>query len=115
MGLISEWKAFAAFADDNLGMPADTMPLYTPDKKWSRKARHILDFVIESGNFGHNREFKRSKHFLIGKVQALLFKLRDFLRHARVFPLDSMLFFFHYFIGALTTAKESRATNHVLE
>ena len=56
MGLMTEWKAFAAFAVNHLGMVADAMPFYDDSKKWNKKARHIREFVLESGNFGNNRE-----------------------------------------------------------
>ena len=90
MGLISEWKAFAAMVVDWLGMPADAMPLYSNDKKWSKKANRIIAFVIETGSFGHNRQHTK------GKVGSAWNKMKDFSRHARVFPMDSIKFFFHF-------------------
>ena len=92
MGLMSEWKAFAAFAVECLGMPAEAMPLYDSDKKWSKKAKYIVEFVLETGNFGHNREAAN------GKIDSAWNKARDFMRHTRVFPWDSIKFLFH-FIG----------------
>ncbi len=50
MGLMSEWKAFAALLVDYLGMPVEALPVYDPDRKWSRKASRILSFVLETGN-----------------------------------------------------------------
>ena len=91
-GLMSEWKAFAALAVDWLGMPEEAMPLYSSDKKWSRKALRILGFVVESGNFGHNRAAAT------GKLHSVWMKTKDFARHSLVFPWDSIKFFFH-FIG----------------
>lgn len=91
-GLTTEWKAFAALAVDWLGMPDEAMPLYSPNKKWSNKAEKILRFVMESGNFGHNREVAQ------GKIHSVWLKTKDFARHALVFPWDSVKFFFH-FIG----------------
>ena len=35
MGLMSEWRAFGAFAVDYLGMPSEAMPMYSSDKKWT--------------------------------------------------------------------------------
>jgi len=52
MGLKTEWKAFAAFAVDYLGMPSDTMPLYSSDAKWKRKAKRICSFIMGVGNMG---------------------------------------------------------------
>ena len=91
-GLMSEWKAFAALAVQYLGMPEEAMPLYSSDKKWSRKALRILGFVVESGNFGHNRAAAT------GKLHSVWLKTKDFARHSLVFPWDSIKFFFH-FIG----------------
>lgn len=42
MGLMSEWKAFGTFAVDYLGMPSETMPMYSADAKWKRKADKIV-------------------------------------------------------------------------
>ena len=94
--LISEWKAFAALAVDLLGMPVDAMPLYSSEKKWSKKAEKIISFVLETGNFGHNREIKTSSNFMIWKITSLGRKMKDFTRHISIFPLDSIKFFFHF-------------------
>jgi len=89
-GLMSEWRAFAALAVDWLGMPVVAMPLYSSDKKWSRKANRIIAFVLECGNFGHNRQVTG------GKIGSVWSKTRDFARHALVFPIDSIKFFWHF-------------------
>ena len=96
MGLLNEWKAFAALSVEYLGTPVEAMPLYSYDKKWSRKAERIMEFVLECGNFGHNRQRKRPQGFLAGKISSVWRKAKDFGRHARVFPLDSGRFFFHF-------------------
>ena len=96
MGLISEWKAFAAVAINWLGMPVESMPFYSNDKKWSRKAERIIAFVLERGNFGHNREVKWSSNYLVGKLRSFGRKMVDFGRHVGVFPVDSVQFFFHF-------------------
>ena len=100
MGLMSEWKAFAALAVDWLGMPAEAMPLYSSELKWKRKAERIMAFVIESGNFGHNRYEAK------GKLSAVWQKTRDFARHTRVFPLDSINFFWHFVGNGIALAAE---------
>ena len=46
MGLMTEWKAFAALAVDYLGMPVGAMPLYDADKCWHKKAERILRLVL---------------------------------------------------------------------
>ena len=102
MGLMSEWKAFTAFAVEYLGMPVEVMPFY--NGRWQKKAKRIMAFVLETGNLGHNREIKRSKHFFLGKIQAAWFKMGDFIRHARVFPMDSVKFFWHYLCDGIQQA-----------
>ena len=94
IGLTTEWKAFGAFAVDYLGMPAEAMPLYSPHRKWKRKASRICGFILEVGNFGKNRDLSYySKYpFLIRKSISLSWRLGDLLRHARIFPLDSLRF-----------------------
>ncbi|MBR5033772.1 MAG: nucleotidyltransferase family protein [Bacteroidales bacterium] len=94
MRLMSEWKAFAAYAVDFLGMPADAMPLYDASSCWSRKARRIHRFILKVGNFGHNRDMSYFEKypFIIRKIISLGQRLGDLCRHALIFPLDSMRF-----------------------
>lgn len=94
-GLMSEWKAFGALAIEYLVFPKDSMPLLDvrskkEDVRWRKKADRIMDFVMETGNFGHNR------HNADGKLISLWHKTKDFARHAQVFPLDSIKFYFHF-------------------
>lgn len=89
-GLMSEWRAFAALAVDWLGMPAEVMPLYDEGSKIKVQGSKIMEFVMETGNFGHNR------HNADGKLVSLWQKTKDFARHAQVFPLDSIKFYFHF-------------------
>ena len=91
MGIISEWKAFAALAVEHLGMDAAKMPLYTSSRHWSRKASRICSFVIETGNFGHNRDYSyyQKYPFLVFKAISLWRHLKDTFRYVFIFPLDS--------------------------
>ena len=94
-GLKTAWKAFAAFAVDYLGMPFEAMPLYSPDWKWKRKADKIYKFVIEVGNFGHNRDHSYfvKYPYLVRKVYSFGRRCGDLFRHAKIFPWDSFRFF----------------------
>lgn len=99
MGLMSEWKSFAAFAIMYLGMPAEAMPFYnvrnkTEDYKWRRKADKICEFVLKVGNFGYKkrRDFS-GMSYLRRKFVSFWGRLSDMLRHFRIFPLDSIRFF----------------------
>jgi hypothetical protein len=94
MGIMSEWKAFAAYAVEYLGMPAEAMPLLGEEARCSRKAVRINAFVLEVGNFGHKlrRDFS-GMSYLKRKFVSFWGRLSDMLRHFRIFPLDSIRFF----------------------
>ena len=95
MGLMSEWKAFGAFAVEYLGMPIEALPMYSDSNRWKRKAKQILDFVMMAGNFGHNRDMSYySKYpYVIRKFSSMRMRIIDLIRHSRIFPLDSLKFF----------------------
>ena len=95
MGLITEWKAFGAFAVEYLGMPIEAIPLYSPDEKWKKKANSICSFIMEVGNFGHNRDmsYYGKYPYLLRKCCSMWMRMCDLFRHAKIFPLDSLKFF----------------------
>lgn len=99
MGLMSEWRAFAAMTVDWLGMPADAMPLYCGSVRWSRKGDMIIAFVLDCGNFGRNRKNGTASwgSYVGRKTRSLWRKIRVFGRHLGVFPVDSLRFFWHVF------------------
>ncbi len=99
MGLMSEWKAFAVLAVDYLGMPKDAMPFY--DSRFKGKGERILEFVLETGNFGHNREREVSKSYMGSKLASTFRKLKDFGHHMRIFPIDSVKFFCYFAIDGI--------------
>lgn len=91
-GIMTEWKAFAALAVDYLGMPVEAMPFYSDNKKWKRKAIRVMEFVLETGNFGHNRDYSYQK-----KYPYIIYKAISFWKHLKdgafffsIFPLDSI-------------------------
>ncbi len=97
MGLMSEWKAFGAYAVAWLGMPVETMPLFNEDSNYNanlkRKAERICRFLMEEGNFGYNqrRDFS-GLSYMKRKFVSFWGRLSDMLRHFRIFPLDSIRF-----------------------
>lgn len=95
MGLISEWRAFAVYAVEYLGMPVEAMPLYSDGAKWKRKAKRIHNFILMSGNFGHNRDssYFQKYPYVIRKCISLGRRIGDLFHHAMIFPLDSLRFF----------------------
>ncbi len=106
MGLMTEWKAFGAFAVNYLGMSSDAMPLYSLDKKWERKAGKICSFIIEVGNFGHNRDksYFYKYPYVIRKAISLGRRVGDLYHHARIFPLDSVRFLPRIVINGVRSA-----------
>lgn len=101
MGLMSEWKAFAALAVKWLGMPMYAMPLFNENENqnhWKRTGDRIMALVMESGNFGHNRENTN------GKMHSAWRKMNDFGKRAKLFPMDSPKFFCHFVNDGLQLA-----------
>lgn len=96
MGLLSEWKSFAALAVDYLGMPENAMPFY--DSRFKGRGSRIMDLVMETGNFGHNKDLSyRTKYSgLTYKIVALGRRFIDFCSFVWIFPLDSPRFFVSY-------------------
>ncbi len=105
-GLKSEWRSFGVFAVEYLGMPVEAMPFYSPDKKWKRKADRICSFVMEVGNFGHNRDmsYYNSKPYVIRKMISMGRRISDLFSHARIFPMDSIRFFSRIVINGFRSA-----------
>ncbi len=100
MGLMSEWKAFAAFAVKWFGMPVDAMPLFEDNHNVNldKKADKICKFVLEVGNFGHNKLVQgsngsRAQGYFWRKFKSFWVRLSDMLRHFQLFPKDSIVFF----------------------
>ena len=106
MGLVSEWKAFAAFAVEYLGMPREVMPFYSYDKKWHRKADRICGYILEVGNFGHNRDmtYFSTKPYLVRKTMSLGRRIGDLMNHFTIFPLDTIKFTPRIIINGLRSA-----------
>ena len=106
MGLMSEWKAFASFAVDSLGMPVETMPFYDPAPKWIRKASKIQTFILRVGNFGQNRNmsYYEKYPYFIRKGISFWRRCGDLVRHALIFPWDSFRFFPRIMLNGLRSA-----------
>ena len=94
---MSEWKAFGTLAIEYLGFPKDAMPLLNVDlnANLKRKADRIMEFILKSGNMGHNRDMSHfSKYpYLIRKCVSMGRRIGDLINHARIFPMDSLRFF----------------------
>ena len=89
-----------------LGMPAKAMPLYSADAKWKRKADKICAFILEVGNMGHNRDMSHFEKYpyIIQKVHSFGRRCSDLIRHALIFPLNSLRFFPRIMANGLRSA-----------
>ena len=78
-----------------LGMPVEVMPFYSSAAGWKRKAKRINEFLLDVGNMGHNRDKRYMKYpYLVRKCFSAFRRMGDLMRHARIFPLDSVRFSF---------------------
>lgn len=105
-GLMSEWKAFYNLASRYLGMPDLGSGLMVHDSRYDKKADKICEFILEVGNFGHNRDnsyFQKHSYFVQKCISAWR-RVKDLCRHATVFPVSSMRFFFGIMRNGIVSA-----------
>lgn len=116
-GVMSEWEAFGAFAVKYLGMPVEAMPLLDVrckkedgrceiDANLKKKADKICKFILEVGNFGHNRDnsyFQKHSYFVQKCISAWR-RVKDLCRHATIFPVNSVRFFFGIMHNGIVSA-----------
>lgn len=104
-GLMSEWRAFGAYAVEYLGMPMGAMPFYSDGSRWKKNAKRINEFILNVGNMGHNRDTSYMKYpFIIRKMFSAGRRFGDLVNHARLYPLDSLKFSFAIMKNGLRSA-----------
>ena len=98
MGLMPEWKGFAALAVGYLGMPADAMPLYSDAPKYRRKADRICRLVLQTGNMGHNidQSYRTKYPGLVAKAITFFRRMGEFARLTVIFPENAVGFWARY-------------------
>lgn len=108
MGLMSEWKAFYNLASRYLGMPdldsrlmVHGSWLISCDSRFDKKADRIMELVLESGNFGHNKDLSYRTRYsgITYKIVAAWRRLKDFASLIPVFPMDAPRFYVTYVMG----------------
>lgn len=105
-GLMSEWKAFYNLASRYLGMPDLDSRFMSQDSRFDKKAERIKEFILEVGNFGHNRDnsyFQKHSYFIQKSISAWR-RVKDLCRHATIFPLSSVRFFFGIMHNGIVSA-----------
>lgn len=92
LGVMTEWKAFASLAVNQLGMPAEAMPMYSPEARWNRKGRHILSFILKMGRGGFNKDesYYEKYPYFVRKLISFWYRTTDVFRLIHIFPLDSL-------------------------
>ena len=109
--IMPEWQLFGVFAVKYLGLPEASMPFYeAPSKKDLRRIEFIKDYILETGNFGHNRDYSYyAKYpFLIRKLISLWRKGGDIIHHYLIFPENSFRYFFRFLSMGLTSAAQGK-------
>ena len=93
-GLMSEWKAFYNLASRYLGMPDLDSRFMIQDARFNKKADKICGFILEVGNFGHNRDmsFYHNGTYLVQKIKSFGRRMSDMWDHLMIFPLDTIRF-----------------------
>lgn len=103
MGLYKEWRTFAAFAVDYLGMPIEAMPFLKRNHIFVKKAKKLSELIIKTGNFGINKDNSYRLNNPKWKEQFITFfrRLGEFGQIARIFPINAWKFFFIYVINRI--------------
>lgn len=108
-GLMSEWKVFGALAIEYLGFPKEYMPFLNANDylnaNLKKKADRIIEFIMRSGNMGHNRDSSYMRYpYLVRKCFSMARRIGDLINHARIFPLDSLRFFPYMMFNGVRSA-----------
>lgn len=110
MGLMSEWKSFAALAVVWLGMPKEKMPMYDNTIRWTKRAGKVLDFIIETGSFGQNRDFRYYEKYpyIVSKAISLWRNSKDSIKHLTIFPYDAVRVWWRRLKDGFETVKRGK-------
>lgn len=93
-GLMTEWKAFGAFAVEYLGMPKETMPFYSANERWKNKAKKIMQLTIDSDDIERlDKSYFTKYSYVKRKTVSFGRRCGDLFRVAKVFPGASLRFF----------------------
>lgn len=135
IGLMSEWKVFYNLASRYLGMPdldsrltcvesatsrhssnkfgsahdsiADFMVC---DSRFDKKADRVLAFILETGNFGHNRDnsYYNNTNAIVRGLMSLWRHTCDSFKHSFIFPVDSVRIWCRMFMFGICDAMKGK-------
>ena len=109
MGIVAEWKSFAALYVDYLDMPVDAIPFYSSESRWKKKSQKICEYVLKVGNFGHNKvSVKSYRNPLMKKIMSLVRRTTDSLQHFFIFPRNTVLVWFHMLLTGVLVVSERK-------
>ena len=92
MALMSEWKVFYNLASRYLGMLDLDSRFMFHDSRCDKKADRVLAFILETGNFGHNRDnsYYNNTNAIVRGMMSLWRHTCDSFKHSFIFPMDSV-------------------------
>lgn len=101
--LIKEWRVFAAFAVEYLGMPTEAMPFYAPAGCWKKKANGVLALIMDSGNFGQGKDksYKENHSQLASYCISFGRHAKDGFRRFQLFPREAILMWWKLMVHGL--------------
>lgn len=103
IGMMTEWKAFYNLASRHLGMPDLDSRFMFHDSRFDKRADRIMGYVMESGNFGHNRDvsYRAKNSAAVVNSITLWRRICDFAKFTRVFPVDAPKFLVQYLLNRM--------------
>ena len=98
-GIMAEWKGFASLAVNTLGIPVEAMPFY--DVSHLAKGTRVLEYVMKSGNFGHNKDnsYRARTSKFTGLMITFWRRVKEFAELTRIFPTQTPRIFLTYILG----------------
>lgn len=107
MGIMNEWLVFGLMAVNYFGMPPVTMPFYVSNNRNNKKARSILESLLDEKSDSYPKlERRQTRPYLINKIISFWNNTRRGFKHFRVFPLTAFKVWFRMlFVGLTVVAK----------
>lgn len=91
MGVMTEWRTFAALAVDYLGMQVEAIPFYDSSAKWKKKSYRLIRVIFKTGNFGHAKDYsyKNNYSLMVRLIISFWRHTTESIEKACIFPIDS--------------------------